>query len=172
MKGKSQKSLDARARARENTLERCRTREKGRTPEQKTTICQVRFSKNRHTAPFSYRKHARCQNCIQKTKKKERHNSGKTVNSQKVDPHFAHSGRSSYPLRASPAASVDRPIYFHPQITPTHEAISTSRSHCPAEPERRRTNTYIHRQAHGGARRKIGHHRTPHRDGLPHRARR
>ncbi len=82
-----------------------------------------------------------------------------------IDPHFAHSGRSGCCLRASPAASVDRSIYFHPQITPTHEAISTSRSHCPAEPERRRTNTYIHRQAHGGARRKIGHHRTPHRDG-------
>ena len=69
-----------------------------------------------------------------------------------IDPHFAHSGRSGRCLRASPAASVDRSIYFHPQITPTHEAISTSRSHCPAEPERRRANTYIHRQAHGGAR--------------------
>ena len=162
-----------RVRARgKNTLERYRTREKDRTPSKKTTICQVRFSKNRHTAPFSYRKHVWCQNYIQKTKKKERHNSGKTVNSQK-------SIRTLPIAVAAAAASVLRPRHrstdlsiFTPQITPTHEAISTSRSHCPAEPERRRTNAYIHRQAHGGARRKIGHHRTPHRDGLPHRARR
>lgn len=82
--------------------------------------------------------------------------------------------RSQRPLPPCFARGIGRPTYLFspPQITPTHEAISTSRSHCPDEPERRRTNAYIHRQAHGGARRKIGHHRTPHRDGLPHRARR
>ena len=73
-----------RVRAREkNTLERYRRRGEDRIPRAKTTICQVHFSKNRHTEPFLCRKHVRCQNHIQKTKKKERHNSGKTVNSQK-----------------------------------------------------------------------------------------
>ena len=32
-----------------------------------------------------------------------------------IDPHFAHCGRSGRCLRASPAASVDRSIYFHPK---------------------------------------------------------
>ena len=155
-----------------NTLERCRTREKDRTPEQK----------NNHLSSSLFEKQAYCTILIQKTRpvsklhsKNEEKGEAQFRKNRKfaeIDPHFAHSGRSGRCLRASPAASVDRSIYFHPQITPTHEAISTSRSHCPAEPERRRANTYIHRQAHGGARRKIGHHRTPHRDGLPHRARR
>ena len=70
--------------------------------------------------------------------------------------------RSQRPLPPCFARGIGRPTYLFspPKFTPTHEAISTSRSHCPAEPERRRTNAYIHRQAHGGARRQIGHHRT------------
>jgi hypothetical protein len=45
VKGKSQKPLNARARARENPLERCRTREKDRTPEQKQPFVKFAFRK-------------------------------------------------------------------------------------------------------------------------------
>jgi len=111
VKEKSKKPLNARARERENTLERCRTRKKDRTPEQK----------NNHLSSSLFEKQAHCAILMQKTRlvsKLHSKNEEKGEAQFRKNRKFAESRSALCPLRSQRplppcfARGIGRPIYL------------------------------------------------------------